>query len=138
MERTRFFRRPVVWIVLVIIAALALSSLLTRGESYTKVDTSTLLAQVDSGAVKSAVIQDKEQTVQLTLNSKQTFDKTQTDKIQAQVPALAMDETYNAIIKAKADGKISGNVDVKVTKDSVLLSLLVNLLPIAVIVILLL
>ncbi len=138
MERTRFFRRPVVWIVLVIIGALALSSLLTRGESYTKVDTSTLLAQVNSGSVKSAVIQDKEQTIELTLNSKQTFDKTETDKIQAQIPALSVDEVFNELNKAKADGKISGAVDTKVTKDSVLLSLLVNLLPIAVIVILLL
>ena len=35
MERTRgIFRRPVVWIVLVIIAAIALSSLFTGGQDY--------------------------------------------------------------------------------------------------------
>ncbi len=138
MERTRFYRRPVVWIIVLIAAALALSSLLTRGESYTKVDTSVLLSQLQSGSVKEAVIRDKEQTVDLTLESKQTFGKVQTDKIQAQVPATSVDEIFNQVNKAKADGKISGTVDVKVTKDSVILSLLVNLLPIAIIVILLL
>ena len=39
MERTRFFRRPVVWIILVIAGAIALSSLFTNGPSYHKVDT---------------------------------------------------------------------------------------------------
>jgi len=139
MERTRFFRRPVVWIVLVIIGALALSSLLTRGESYQKVDTSVLFQQLADGHVKSAVIRDKEQTIEFTLDQKQSFDdKAATDKIQAQVPALAMDNIFQQITTAKTENHISGTVDTKVTKDSVLLSLLVNLLPIAVIVILLL
>jgi len=105
MERTRFFRRPVVWIVLVIIGALALSSLLTRGESYTKVDTSTLLAQVNSGSVKSAVIQDKEQTIELTLNSKQTFDKTETDKIQAQIPAFRSTRSSTSSTRPRLTGR---------------------------------
>jgi len=139
MERTRFFRRPVVWIVLVIIGALALSSLLTRGETYQKVDTSVLFQQLSDGHVKSAVIKDKEQTIEFTLDQKQSFDgKTATDKVQAQVPAAAMDDVYQQITTAKNENHISGTVDTKVTKDSVLLSLLVNLLPIAVIVILLL
>jgi cell division protease FtsH len=139
MERTRFFRRPVVWIVLVIIGALALSSLLTRGETYQKVDTSVLFQQLSDGHVKNAVIKDKEQTIEFTLDQKQSFDgKAATDKIQAQVPAAAMDDVYQQITTAKSENHISGTVDTKVTKDSVLLSLLVNLLPIAVIVILLL
>ena len=45
MERTRgIFRRPVVWIILVIIGAIALSSFFTGGQEYTKVDTSVALA----------------------------------------------------------------------------------------------
>src|SRR4029453_15167165 len=40
MERTRFFRRPVVWIILVIIGAIVLSSFFTSGPSYQRVDTS--------------------------------------------------------------------------------------------------
>jgi cell division protease FtsH len=138
MERTRFFRRPVVWIVLVIIAAIALSSLFTGGQSYTKVNTSDLLSQVSSGNVHKVLIEDKEQTVDLDLKTKASFNGTSTDKIQAQIPASAVGDTFKEINSAKASGKIDGPVDTKVTKDSVLLSLLVNLLPIAVLVILLL
>jgi cell division protease FtsH len=138
MERTRFFRRPVVWIVLVIIAAIALSSLFTGGQSYTKVNTSDLLSQISSGNVHKVLIEDKEQTVDLDLKTKATFNGASTDKIQAQIPASAVNDTFKQINDAKASGKIDGPVDTKVTKDSVLLSLLVNLLPIAVLVILLL
>jgi cell division protease FtsH len=138
MERTRFFRRPMVWIILVIIGALALSSLFTRGASYTKVTTSDVLAQLNSENVKKVLIEDKEQTIDLDLKSKATFNGTSTDKIQAQVPATAIDTVYNQIVDAKQKGQIQGTVDTKVTKDSVLLSLLLNLLPIAVLVILLL
>src|SRR5690348_9351072 len=136
MERTRFFRRPMVWIILVIIGALALSSLFTHGTSYTKVNTSDVLAQLKANNVQKVLIEDKEQTVDLTLKDKITFDGTSTDRIQAQVPALAMAQVYDQIVQAKQNGQISGSVDTKVTKDSVLLSLLLNLLPIAVLVIL--
>jgi cell division protease FtsH len=138
MERTRFFRRPMVWIILVIIGALALSSLFTRGASYTRVNTSDVLAQINSGNVHKVLIEDKEQTIDLDLKTRATFGGTTTDKIQAQVPATAIDTVYNQVIEAKQKGQIDGAVDTKVTKDSVLLSLLLNLLPIAVLVILLL
>ncbi|HEX6498815.1 MAG TPA: ATP-dependent zinc metalloprotease FtsH [Micromonosporaceae bacterium] len=134
----RIFRRPVVWIILVIIAAIALSSLFSSGPSYTKVDTSEMLAQLNSGNTQKVLVEDKEQTFSLDLKSPIKVKGTETDKIQAQVPASAIDETYNEATKAKQDGKIAGPIDTKVTKDSVLLSLLVNLLPIAVLVILLL
>ena len=68
MERTRFFRRPVVWIILVIVGAIALSSLFTSGPSYHKVDTSVALDQLDTGRHRRrCLIQDKEQTLQLDL-----------------------------------------------------------------------
>jgi cell division protease FtsH len=138
MERTRFFRRPVVWIVLVIIGAIALSSLFTGGQSYTQVNTSDLLAQLNSGNVHKVLVEDKEQTVDFDLKNNSTFNGTSTNKIKAQVPALSVDDVFKQINDAKAAGKIDGTVDTKVTKDSVLLGLLVNLLPIAVLVILLL
>src|SRR6266536_3212790 len=138
MERTRFFRRPVVWIVLVIMGAIALSSLFTGGQSYTQVTTSDALAQVDSGNVHKVLVEDKEQTVDLDLKNSATFNGTTTDKIKAQVPYLSVDRVFKQINDAKAAGRIDGPVDTKVTKDSVLLGLLVNLLPIAVLVILLL
>src|SRR5204862_146841 len=53
-------------------------------------------------------------------------------------PALSMNDVFKQINDAKSGGKIDGTVDTKVTKESVLLGLLVNLLPIAVLVIILL
>src|SRR5215813_10290813 len=138
MERTRFFRRPWVWLVVVIIGAIALSTLFSGGPSYTKVNTSDITAQLNSGNVQKVLIEDKEQTVDLDLKQKATFDNTSTDKIQAQLPATAIDDFYKDATAAKAAGKIDGPIDTKVTKDSVLLGVLVNLLPIAVLVILLL
>jgi cell division protease FtsH len=138
MERTRFFRRPMVWIILVIIAAIALSSLFTRGASYQKVATSDLVAQINSGNVHKALIEDKEQTIDLDLKKQATFNGTTTNKIQAQVPASAVDSVYNTVMQAKQADRIDGTVDTKVTRESILLSLLLNLLPIAVLVILLL
>jgi cell division protease FtsH len=138
MERTRFFRRPVVWIVLVIIGAIALSSLFTGGQSYTQVTTSEILNQVNSGNVKKALLEDKEQTVDLDLKNSITVNGSATNKIKAQIPALSVDTVFDQLNKARADGKIAETVDTKVTKESVLLGLLVNLLPIAVLVILLL
>ncbi|MBO0869879.1 MAG: ATP-dependent metallopeptidase FtsH/Yme1/Tma family protein, partial [Micromonosporaceae bacterium] len=138
MERTRFFRRPMFWIIIVIIGALALSSLFTRGASYQKVNTSDILDQVRTHNVQKVLIEDKEQTIDLELKSPAKFGDVTTNKIQAQFPAAAMDRIYDQVVTAKNDGQIPGAVDTKVTKDSVLLSLLLNLLPIAVLVILLL
>jgi cell division protease FtsH len=138
MERTRFFRRPVVWIVLVIIGAIAVSSLFTGGQTYTQVPTSDLLGQLQSGNVHKVLIEDKEQTVDFDLKNATTFNNASTTKIKAQIPALSVNDVFKQVNDAKAAGKIDGTVDTKVTKESVLLGLLVNLLPIAVLVILLL
>jgi cell division protease FtsH len=138
MERTRFFRRPVVWIILVIIGAIALSSFFTGGPSYHNVETSVILEQLDKGGIDKAVVQDKEQTLRLDLKDRAKFGDTETDKIQGQYPAEVGDDIWNDVLDAKAAGKVTGPADTEVSEDSVLLTLLVNLLPIAILVILLL
>src|SRR3954451_11840137 len=67
MERTRFFRRPVVWFIIVILGAIAASTLFTGGASYKKVDSAKALALLNSGSVKKALLEDKEQTLNLDL-----------------------------------------------------------------------
>jgi cell division protease FtsH len=137
MERTRFFRRPLVWIVLVIAGAVALSYLISGGPTYTKWDTSEVLRNLRSGNAKTVVIEDKEQAIKLDLKSKVKIKGTDTDKVEASFPAESMDELQTELDKLVAAGTIP-NYDTKVTKDSIFVSLLVNLLPIAVLVILLL
>jgi cell division protease FtsH len=139
MERTRFFRRPVVWIILVIAGAIALSSLFTNGPSYHKVDTSVALQQLNStGGIEKATVQDKEQTLQLDLAQPAKFGDTTTDKIQAQFPANVSQQIFNDANDAKEAGRVTGPVNTTVSSDSVLLTLLVNLLPIVLLVVLLL
>jgi cell division protease FtsH len=137
MERTRgIFRRPFVWIILVIVGAIALSSFFTGGAEYTKVDTSVALTQLNDNA-KKALLEDREQNLQIDLKQKITVNNTQTDHIQANVPANSTNEIFTDMQNLKNSGKLE-SFDVSYTKDSVLLSFLINLLPIAVLVILLL
>jgi len=137
MERTRLFRRPLVWIILVIAGAVALSYLISGGPTYMKWDTSDVLSNLRSGNAKSVVIEDKEQTLDLVLKNKVKVKGTETDRIQASIPAESMDEMQAELDKLVAAGTLQ-KYDIKVTKDSIFVSLLVNLLPIALLVILLL
>jgi cell division protease FtsH len=133
MERTRFFRRPVVWFIIVILGAIAASTLFTGGASYKKVDSSRALALLNAGDAKKVLLEDKEQTLSIDLKTKVDG----TDKVQAQFPADSFRDIYKQLNDLKAADKLD-NWDTKVTRDSVIVGLLVNLLPIAVLVILLL
>ncbi|UWP83396.1 ATP-dependent zinc metalloprotease FtsH [Dactylosporangium fulvum] len=137
MERTRLFRRPVVWILLVIIGAIVLSSFFTSGPSYTKADTSLVFDQLRSGNVTKAVIQDKEQTLNLDLKNKVKVKGSDTNKIQGQFSSQSADELQNELSELKSQGKLQ-DYNVNVTQDNIFISLLINLLPIAVLVVLLL
>ncbi|GAA2613905.1 ATP-dependent zinc metalloprotease FtsH [Dactylosporangium fulvum] len=131
------FRRPVVWILLVIIGAIVLSSFFTSGPSYTKADTSLVFDQLRSGNVTKAVIQDKEQTLNLDLKNKVKVKGSDTNKIQGQFSSQSADELQNELSELKSQGKLQ-DYNVNVTQDNIFISLLINLLPIAVLVVLLL
>ncbi|SDT75340.1 cell division protease FtsH [Actinoplanes derwentensis] len=138
MERTRFFRRPVVWIILVIIGVVALSSVFTSGPSYQRVDTSVALDRLNQPGIKKVVQKDKEQTLEIDLEKSEEFAGKQTDKIETQYPYELTDEVWAQVLQAKAQNRISGNVNATVSGDNILVSILINLLPIAILVILLL
>jgi cell division protease FtsH len=138
MERTRFFRRPVVWIILVIIGAIALSTLFTNGPSYHRVDTSVALERLNSPGIKKALVKDKEQTLQIDLATSEKFGETTTERIETQYPYEVSRDVWAQVQQAKAAGRVTDSYNSTVSGDSILLSLLVNLLPIAILVILLL
>ncbi|WP_433792502.1 ATP-dependent zinc metalloprotease FtsH [Actinoplanes sp. CA-252034] len=138
MERTRFFRRPVVWIILVIIGVLGLSMLFTSGPSYQKVETSVALDRLNSAGIEKIVLKDKEQTLQIDLANAETFDGKSTKQIEAQYPYELTDEIFAKAEQARAQKFVSGKVDTSVSGDNILLSILINLLPIAILVVLLL
>ena len=95
MERTRFFRRPVVWIILVIIGVIALSSFFTSGPSYQRVDTSVALARLQQPGIKKVLEKDKEQTLQIDLENPEKIDGKTTDKIETQFPYQVTSEVWS-------------------------------------------
>ena len=138
MERTRFFRRPVVWIIIAIVGAIGISSLYQSGPTYARVDTSIALAQLRAGNVQKAVMGDKEQTLKLDLGNKIKHKGTETKKIQMQYPGLSAVNLRAERDSLQKEGELAKGYDTTVTKESVLLSLAMSLLPIAILVILLL
>src|SRR4051794_30223601 len=125
MERTRFFRRPVVWIILVIIGAIALSSFFTSGPSYQRVDTSVALERLNQPGITKAVIKDKEQTLQIDLAEAQDFNGKSTKKIETQYPYEVTTQIWSAVQQAKSAGRVTSTYNAQVSGDSIFLSLLV-------------
>src|SRR5688572_20986374 len=138
MERTRFFRRPVVWIILVIIGVIALSSFFTSGPSYQRVETTVATDRLNQPGIEKVVLKDKEQTLQIDLAQPERFAGKTTDKIETQYPYEKTSAIWDEVTEAKAAGRITGTADTTVSGDNILFSLLINLLPIAILVILLL
>ena len=69
MERKKFYRSVWFWVVIVVLLALALSSLFGRsGDEYEEVPTSVALEQLRDGNVEGVTINDREQTVDLDLD----------------------------------------------------------------------
>ncbi|GIG67672.1 ATP-dependent zinc metalloprotease FtsH [Phytomonospora endophytica] len=133
MERTRFFRRPFVWIVLVILGVVLIATMFSGGSDYTESETSVAMAQFNQpGQIESVTLKDKEQVLQLDLKTPITVEGKETDKIQAYIPADAIDEVYPTVVSYGAP------YNVEVTEESIWVAFLINLLPIVIIVVLLL
>ncbi|MFI0372010.1 ATP-dependent zinc metalloprotease FtsH [Actinomadura sp. KC06] len=126
MDVKRYFRGPLLWILLFgLLVALVMWGV-NPGRSYEKVDTSKVVQEINAGQVKSAKIIDKDQRIELTLtNGKQQ----QASWVDGQ--GLRLQEQ----LQKQADaGKLSGGYNVDVPKQSFFLNLLFSLLPIVVIV----
>ncbi|GGJ97245.1 ATP-dependent zinc metalloprotease FtsH [Pilimelia anulata] len=125
-----------VWIILVIVGAVLLSSFFASGSSYHAVTTSQLQEKLANAQIKKALIQDKEQTVQLDLESPAKYGKVETTRIQAQYPSGAATKFFEQIQASAGAGRIK-EYDTERNEDSILVSLLLNLLPIVFLVLLL-
>ncbi|WP_018352304.1 ATP-dependent zinc metalloprotease FtsH [Longispora albida] len=139
MERTRIFRRAWFWVILVIVAAIVLTGVFSSSGDYTKIKTSEAIALLNGDNVKSVVMQDKEQTLQIELkNAEKIGDaKTAVSKVQAQYPAETSKQIFDKLIEQKNAGRI-GQYNADVTQESTLGSILLSLLPLALVVLLLL
>ncbi|HEX6444439.1 MAG TPA: ATP-dependent zinc metalloprotease FtsH [Streptosporangiales bacterium] len=133
MDIKRYLRGPLVWVLLVGVLIVVLYQLFNAGSGYKEVDTSTAVTAITSGQVKSALLTDKNQTLQLTLkNGSDIATKQQTTKIQASW----VDGQQDEIIRDLERTPPPGNYNVKVPQQSVLMSLLISLAPVVLLVLL--
>ena len=125
----RYLRGPVAWIVLAILAVVVLGSVLRGNGDYKQVDTSQIVSAISSGSVTKATLKAKDQQIQVVLK-----------------PSAAI----NGHTKVFADYTVhqdrdltqalnTGHVDyaVKVSHGNVFATVLINLLPFALILFLL-
>ncbi|WP_433146658.1 ATP-dependent zinc metalloprotease FtsH [Actinomadura nitritigenes] len=126
MDVKRYFRGPLLWILLFgLLVALVMWGV-NPGRSFEKTDTSRVVQEIDAGQVKSAKIVDKDQRIEVTLkNGKQQ----QASWVDGQGLQL-----QNQLQKQADAGKLPGGYNVDVPKQSFFLNLLFSLLPIVVIV----
>ncbi|HET6876299.1 MAG TPA: ATP-dependent metallopeptidase FtsH/Yme1/Tma family protein, partial [Jatrophihabitans sp.] len=128
MNRKRILRSWWLWAAVILFGFLVLPGLISGGSDYHGIDTNAALSQISSGNVSKAVIDDKEQTLQLDL-SKPYQGYT---KVSTQYPADASAIVFKDLERASQQG--STTYSTHVTQDNTWLSLLVSLLPILLIV----
>ncbi|GLY68575.1 ATP-dependent zinc metalloprotease FtsH [Amycolatopsis taiwanensis] len=123
MDRKRLFRNPLLWIVAVLLLYFAFSTIFDSNRGYTQVPTSQAVAQINSGNVKEANIEDKEQQLKLSLNNKIDVDGQQVTQIVSPYPSDATRPIYDELI-----GK-NVKFSTTVTQQSWFQSLLIYLIP---------
>jgi len=125
MDVKRYFRGPLLWVLLFgVLVALVMWGV-NPGQTYEKVDTSTVVTAIQNGQVKSAKIVDKDQVIQITT---QDGKHQQASWVGGQ--GVRLQEQLQEQIKA---GKTQ-SYKVDVPKQSVFLSLMFSLLPMIIII----
>ncbi|MBE3015796.1 ATP-dependent zinc metalloprotease FtsH [Microbispora sp. NEAU-D428] len=131
MDLKRFTRGPLLWILGIVLLLLLVTTMFGGDGNYTTADTSTVVQQIQQGNVKNAVVVDKDQRVELTLNKpidaggKQGVTRIQAPWVEGQGVQLT---------QALDQAKPTGGWTVEVPKENFLVSLLVSFLPIIIIV----
>src|SRR6201996_36507 len=121
MELKRFFRGPLLLVLLAVLVITITLGWANSGSSYTTKDTGYVVQLIEQGKVKSAVLTDKNQTIQVTTKSGQEY---QADFITGQGQQLQQ------LLQTEYDkGQLPGGYDVQIPKPSALLSILETFVP---------
>jgi cell division protease FtsH len=141
MDRKRLLRNPLIWIVVLFVVYLAVSSLFSDTRGYTQASTSLALQQVDARNVSEVTLEDKEQRLRMTLVNPVDVppaDGTsgapvRTNEIYAQYPAAAGAQIFAELRQNPA----RGGFDTQVTQESLLGQMLIYLIPLGLVLVLL-
>ena len=129
MDRKRLLRNPLIWILAAILVYFTFSVLFDDTRGYTQVPTSVALAQIESGNVREALIEDKEQRLRLTLN--QPVDGS--TQIITQYPVDTSAQLLTAL--QQASNKPEFNTTVR--QESFLVTMLIYLIPLGLVLLIL-
>ncbi|MDQ1723587.1 MAG: cell division protease FtsH, partial [Frankiaceae bacterium] len=128
MDVKRYLRGPWAWVLIVLVIGWLFYSFTAAAAGYQNVRTARIVNEIAKGNFKSAEILDKEQVIKLVLPTKDStgHDKIQASYINGQGPQLA------DAIHAKCPGDDCW--DAVVSHGNVLVTLLLNFLPILLII----
>src|SRR6266581_7191762 len=106
MELRRFFRAPLLLIAVAVLLLLFVLDYANSGSTYKQVDTSRIVTLIDTGQVKSALLVDKNQTIQITTKGGQNLESSWVagqglqlqEKLQQQVDKGSLPQGYNVNI----------------------------------------
>jgi len=124
----RLLRGPIFWIGMVVVFVLIGSSFISGIGAPEEYDTSKAISEIQSNNVDTATIIDRDQVLELTLK----------DGTKARASYVAgQGVNLQELLQAKADaGQLPGGYNIVVPTESLLVTLLVSLLPVALIVLL--
>ena len=121
MDFKRIFRGPIFWIALAIIFVLVGSTLISGVGAPEEVDTSVAISQIQSGAVDTATITDRDQVLELVLKNGDTVRSTY---------VIGQGVVLQELLQVRADsGALPGGYNVVVPSENILFTLLVSLIP---------
>ncbi|MFD0855494.1 AAA family ATPase, partial [Actinomadura adrarensis] len=126
MDVKRYFRGPLLWILLLCFGAFMIMWTVNPGRSYEEQDTSKVVSAIAQGRVQSAKIIDKDQKIEVTLKDGARWESSWVNG-----QGLRMQE---ALQQQANQGNLPGGYTVDVPRQSPLVSLLFSLLPIVIIV----
>lgn len=136
MDVKRYFRGPVMWIVLAVLAVVVLMNVVGSGGGYKSVETSEVIKAINSGQVESAKLTTGDsQMIKIELKKDQKLGDNDGTKFQANyIGDQGVQLAQNLQTKYEA-GQIPDGYTVSPDKTSPFLSVLLSLLPFVLIVV---
>src|ERR1700691_737066 len=121
MELKRFFRGPLLLVLLAVLVIAITLGWANSGSSYTQSNTATVVKAIQDGQVKSAILTDKNQTIQITTTSGKQLEADYIAGQQTQIQELLQTQFDS--------GKLTGGYDVHIPQSSTLLSIIETFVP---------
>src|SRR6516225_7908225 len=124
MELKRFFRAPLLLIAVAVLLLLFVLDYANSGSSYQTTHTSQIVSLINQGQVKSAVITDKNQTIQITTKKPVQIGTQNGTEWQASWVSGQGLQLANDLQNQFAKGTLPGGYTVNIPKSNALLDLL--------------